>query len=290
MRDDDPVLAIEVAGSVYVLPWWVMKNHHVANLTIEARSFLITLCEVCASSCCFEPEVDGRELHFEWTGHHNGAILITDKETGSLWSPFDGECFQGTYTGVRLKPFPLYQSYWQEWKDLHPLSFVAGGEGEPRDGHGAKYRPTTETSGFLKELPRLDGRLPPHTLVLAVHVAGETRAYPLFVLHGRGGLLVDTLGGEEIVVLSRPGSLMTLAFSRVVQVRRRNFAAGTTGAVRDPETGEEWGWFGEVLQGSEDTPRLTFVKSALEKWYVWSAYHPDTSIFEPESAAPEDIR
>jgi hypothetical protein len=60
--------------------------------------------------------------------------------------------------------------------------------------------------------------------------------------------------------------------------------------VRDRDSGEEWGWFGEVLSGREATPRLSFVKSALEKWYVWSAYHPDTSIFEPESAASEDIR
>src|SRR5688572_24570843 len=51
MRADDFVLGIIVEGQAYALPWWVMKNHHIANLTIGDTKLLVALCENCSSAC-----------------------------------------------------------------------------------------------------------------------------------------------------------------------------------------------------------------------------------------------
>jgi hypothetical protein len=34
MNDDDPVLGIYGDQRAWALPWWIMKNHHVANLIL----------------------------------------------------------------------------------------------------------------------------------------------------------------------------------------------------------------------------------------------------------------
>ena len=34
MRPTDPVLGLAFAGGAWALPWWIIKNHHVANLML----------------------------------------------------------------------------------------------------------------------------------------------------------------------------------------------------------------------------------------------------------------
>src|SRR5262245_41442831 len=71
MRPDDPVLGLEFDGRAWALPWWIMKNHHVANLELAGRPLLVTLCEACSSGGAFDPVVDGRRLNFHLEGLYN---------------------------------------------------------------------------------------------------------------------------------------------------------------------------------------------------------------------------
>src|SRR5690242_10762267 len=85
MRDQDTVLGFEAAGRVWAIPWWVMKNHHVANLTLEDRPFLVTLCEACVAGGVFDPMIDGRRAWFQNNGWYSHGALMSDDLSGSLW-------------------------------------------------------------------------------------------------------------------------------------------------------------------------------------------------------------
>ena len=43
MRPDDTVVGMIVDGKAYAIPWWVMKNHHVANLVLDERPIMAVL-------------------------------------------------------------------------------------------------------------------------------------------------------------------------------------------------------------------------------------------------------
>src|SRR5687768_18138169 len=60
MRSDDAVVGLEFEGGAWALPWWIMKNHHVANLELNGKPLLVTLCEVCSSAAAFDPVIEGR--------------------------------------------------------------------------------------------------------------------------------------------------------------------------------------------------------------------------------------
>src|SRR5262245_48413304 len=64
MRADDIVLGFQAGGGAWALPWWVMKNHHVANLTLDTKPVLFTFCENCSSGAAFDPVLDGQRLVF----------------------------------------------------------------------------------------------------------------------------------------------------------------------------------------------------------------------------------
>ena len=281
MRDDDFILGISVAEGHYALPWWVMKNHHVANLRFPNVSLVVALCENCSSGAAFNPVVDGKQLSFRVAGTYNGTFFIKDLETTSYWAPFIGEGIYGHYLGEILEPFPLYQCYWSEWKELHPDTFVERGEGEPRDGHGSEIVPGSMGKAerrMVKSIDR-DRRLRPNVLVLGVRVNGKSRAYPIDVLHESPPALNDIVGGEPIVIFSRPQSLIGMAFSRELDGQILNLNAIDTLKFRDEETGSEWDIEGKAVSGPLTGKRLKFVKSTVEEWYAFAAAAKEVDVF-----------
>jgi len=282
LRDDDPVLGLYLNRRAWAMPWWIMKNHHVANLVFDDRSVLVTLCEMCSSAAALRAEVDGQRLVFRLRGQYNATILLEDK-TGSLWSPFTGFALAGAMRGATLERLPLSQCLWSEWLAMHPTSMVLYGAQALREGHGHHCSPGSPgiEPGFLASLVRpLDERLPHNTLVLGVGNGTSARAYPLETLARIGPVLNDSLGGNEILVRCRPGTLQALAFDRRVGADVLNFGCSEARGVYDEQTGSVWNEMGEAVSGPLAGTQLSYIDSGVEEWYVFAAYHPETEIFE----------
>jgi hypothetical protein len=283
LRDDDPVLGLYLNRQARALPWWIMKNHHVANLAFGDLPVLVTLCEMCSGAAAFRAEAEGRGLTFRPRGHYNGTILLDDTSTGSLWSPFTGVALAGMMRGAALERLPLSQCLWSEWLAMHPTTAVLHGEQALREGHGSQFSPGSPGIGpsFRASLVRpLDKRLPHNTLVLGVENEANARAYPLHALARIGPVLNDSLGGAQIVVRCRPGTLQALAFHRRVGDRMLVFGCSETGEVYDEQTRSVWNEMGEAVSGPLAGIQLAYLNSGIDEWYAFAAYHPDTEIFE----------
>jgi hypothetical protein len=283
LRDDDPVLGLYLSRRTWALPWWIMKNHHVANLTFDGLPVLVTLCEMCSGAAAFRAEVEGRRLTFRLRGQYNATILLEETSTESLWSPFTGVALAGVMRGAGLEQLPLSQCRWSEWLAMHPTTEVLYGEQALREGHGSEYSPGSPGIGreFGATLVRpLDERLPHNTLVLGVNNEANARAYPLDTLARIGPVLNDSLGGAEIVVRCRPGTLQALAFHRRVGDQVLAFGHSETRGVYDEQTGSVWNEMGEAVSGPLAGTQLVYLRSGIEEWYAFAAYHPDTEIFD----------
>jgi hypothetical protein len=286
MKSEDPILGVYLKNKAWALPWWIIKNHHVANLTLDDQPVLITFCEVCSSGGAFNPVLNGQRYTFRIVGYYNGSILISDFETGSLWAPFSGEALHGPLKGTRMERLPLYQCTWAEWFAQHPESLVAYGAEALREGHGKSLRPGSGSPDELhanhsKALLRPpDQRLPLNELILGVEMNGQTRAYPISVLDKAGPVVNDTLGQQEIVVLHVPGTILAAAFSRRIGDEVLVFEAGTDGRIVDQKYRNHWKHTGEAMDGPLAGQKLSYVPSEVAEWYIWAAYHPETDIFD----------
>lgn len=62
----------------------------------------------------FDPEVDGRRLHFELRG-----VDVVDRETGSQWDVL-GRATGGPLEGAELTPIRFLDTFWFAWVAFHP--------------------------------------------------------------------------------------------------------------------------------------------------------------------------
>jgi len=281
MRADDPVLGLYLDGRAWALPWWIMKNHHVANLILEGRPILLTFCEMCSTAAAFDPLHEGARRAFRLVGLYNGSILLSDRGSDSLWSPFNGECVYGPLLGAQLPRLPVYQTQWADWRGAFPGTRVLFGEESERGGHGSQNYPgqVAIDPAFLKTLVfELDERMSAGEIVLGVEVAGDAKAYPVAAVAAAGHVVNDVLGGVEVVAFGRSGTPLAIAFSRRLGQRVLTFTATEDGRILDRETGSTWSFTGEAVAGALVGEQLDYVSSGTEEWYIWAAYHPGTAI------------
>jgi len=283
LRDDDPVLGLYLGRQAWALPWWIMKEPHVANLSLDEGPVMVTLCVMCSSAAAFRAEVEGKRLAFRLRGRYNGTMLLEDRSTSSLWSPFTGVALSGPMRGTTLERLPLSQCLWREWLGMHPTTLVLHGSEALREGRWNEFSPGSPgiPPGMRATLVRpLDERLPHNTLVLGVEHAAKARAYPLSALARIGPVLNDALGGAEIVLRCRPGTLQALAFHRRVGDRILDFDYSDARGVYDEQTGSVWNEMGEAISGPLAGTQLAYLESGVGEWYQFAASHPHTEIFK----------
>jgi SAM-dependent methyltransferase len=287
MQPDDPVLGLEFDGASWALPWWIMKNHHLANLVLNGRPIMVALCEVCSTASAFDPVIDGRRHTFKLGGLFNGTIMPTDYETESLWSVY-GEAIEGALKGRTLERLPLLQCTWREWLDLRPATLVPDGKDESREGHGEGNSPGSPYVGpdMGDLVATSDRRLPYYELVLGVRAAGAARCYPLSALADHGAALNDTLGGKDIVILSRPGSWLASAFLREVDGRALTFGCEGN-VIIDRQTQSRWEISGAAVHGELKGRQLKYVNSGIEEFFLWSSFNPLTEIHGVDQPPPD---
>lgn len=282
MQAEDPVLGLELDGGAWALPWWIMKNHHAANLHLHGQPIFILLCEACSSAAAFDPVIRGRPHRFRTESWFNGTLMPIDYETGSYWAGFTGKCLHGPLKGTVLPRLPLVQATWREWTASHPHTLVPDGRGEPRGGHGHGHHPGSPGLGRNRRstlIHPLDERLPHNELVLGVRVGQAHRCYRLASLAQLGPAVNDSLGGQPVVVFSKPGSFTAIAFDRTLDGRPVTFT-GTGETIVDVETGSSWQLNGQAAAGPLAGRRLAFVDSGIEEFYIWTAFHPGSDIYE----------
>ena len=280
MRDDDPVLGFEAAGRRWAIPWWVMKNHHVANLTLEGEAFLVTLCEACVAGGVFDPVREGQRMRFQTTGWYQGSPLMTDEATGSLWALINGTPLAGPAASwARLPMRPTVHATWAQWRTMYPDTLVVHGEGEPRDGHGAEMPSPDHTMA----LPVSDTRLAPDELLVGVEADQGKRAYPLAALHAEGGIAEDVLGDRPIVVAALPGAWLAVSFDRRLEGRlvelQWDGGEGGPPELIDLTNGSRFDLWGTCVAGADAGKRLDYVRSSLKKWQAWVASAPEPELW-----------
>jgi hypothetical protein len=293
--DDDAVLGFEVDGQHYCVSWDVMAGHHVANLVLDGRPWLLTLCDACSGGGLYDPVIDGVRHRFRVDGVYRGTPYVLDKPGGSLWTMVTMQPVQGVAEATGPLPrFPMVQATWLEWKTLHPETLAVHDPGEPLDGHGGTQRKPSHDNvpRFFIKQGTYDPRLPGGDLVLGVELDGHARAYPLDGLHAAGGIANDELAGTPIVAVALPGSWLCLAFSRQVgdQVLELGWEGGVEHAIleakagREPMlvdqvTGSRWDLFGKAVDGPLAGSTLPFAWGGLQKWFNWGNLNPGTEIW-----------
>ena len=222
--------------------------------------------------------VAGQRLTFDMWGLDSDVFIMRDRETGTLWAHLTGLASRGPLAGSRLDMIPVPLMTWGQWKELYPQTLVLS----PDTAYSQYYRSVRLGVFNDREAQFGDSRLPANALLVGVEAQGEFRGYPLDVLSQAGGVVNDVVNGEHIVVVFNSDTQTGIAFSRRVNGVTLEFdrAPSAGFALVDRSSGSRWDVQGRAMDGAMAGNVLTFVPSFITEWYGWSAYHPETGLYQ----------
>ncbi len=210
---------------------------------------------------------------------YKDALVMYDRETGTLWSQVDGRGLRGPLAGQRLVQVAAMQTTWKVWKKLHPNTLVLR---KPPGMRGSRYdyyfadpaqRGLYGTAG--------DSKLPGKMLVVGIHSGEDAVAVPVDALKKK--LLLETaLAGERLVIVYSDDQKTAAVFRAKVEGRVLSFRLRSKGketVLEDNETHSRWlPLEGRAVEGPLAGKRLEPVPYMESYWYAWSAYRPKTRV------------
>ena len=170
---------------------------------------------------------------------------------------------------------------------------------------------------------RPSGRLPAKEIVLGLRAAGESKAYPFTRMPDKA-VINDRVGDRDVLVLFDSETATAIPYSRVgdgqlltfrilsrtgdlrlsdsttrlsgsaeltVEASPKSQVAEVSGrrlplAFADVETGSEWNMLGEALAGPLKGAQLEQIPAYNSMWFGWSAYWPETRLWNGEGILP----
>lgn len=211
------------------------------------------------------------------------ALVMYDRETGSLWSHVSGRAIKGALEGSVLERIPLVHTTWREWKALHPETLVLDKEGEPaHDTAYASYHRSRSRLGIFGTR-NLDPSLQGKSRVLGTWVGQAAMAFPLEDLAEESLAQVE-LGGLPLVVAYNRRGEGGAVFSRRVEDRTLTFEGLTEHDgllyMTDRETGSTWvALSGEAVAGPLKGTRLEQQSATQAFWFAWRNFFPTTRVW-----------
>lgn len=259
LTDEEPVLGVQIGDATRAYPVRYLNYHEVVNDTLGSTPLVVVWNSLAAAPTAMERRLDGKELLFGTAGLvYQGAIVLYDTESRSLWTPITAKCLAGAYADLTLKPLQVTWTTWKSWLTAHPdTTVLVGPKPEiPQLDYtknpqvpSPEYRATNQLVYPVEGFNITTTPLPTKEVVFGIQVGDQYRAYPEKTLAEKREVK-DTLGGKEI----------TMTYD----------AAGGFAGAKD-------------AQGNP-------VLSERMYWIVWKGFHPTSDVYgvieKPPAAAP----
>ena len=148
--------------------------------------------------------MNGQVLDFGVSGKLiMNALVMFDRETGTLWSHFLSQAISGPLKGTKLENVPVTLTPWGKWVETYPdtlaLNKGFSGSSDPYTGY---YR--DRSAGVIGEM-HVDDRLSTKELVLGAGFDSQPKAFPHTVLV-ESGLVNDFVADQPVLVYFDPNN------------------------------------------------------------------------------------
>ncbi|MFQ5529707.1 MAG: DUF3179 domain-containing protein, partial [Gemmatimonadota bacterium] len=117
----DPILVVEVDGSVKGYPLGILIWHEIVNDELAGIPLTVTFCPLCNTALVFDRRLGDRVLDFGTTGRlRQSDLVMYDRQTESWWQQAVGEAIVGSLTGERLTLVAANTLGWNRAQALYP--------------------------------------------------------------------------------------------------------------------------------------------------------------------------
>ncbi len=301
LEDDEAVVLVEIDGDARAFPIQIMIWHEIVNDTIGDTPVTVTYCPLCNSALAYDRRLGDRVLDFGTSGElYQSALVMYDRQTGSLWAHFTGQGIVGHYAGADLDFIPAQTISWAQFKEAHPEGQVlTRNTGHDRQYgtnpyQGYDFAESDPIGGFFNG--EIDRTLDPKARIVGINDDAGSVAVR-FEDFADSPVVPVTEDGRNLVVFHAGGLASALQANQVAE----GDDIGQTGVFVaespadgsaltftaegddfvDAETGTTWDVLGRGVAGPLEGERLAQVSHVDTFWFAWATYRSDTTIIEP---------
>lgn len=209
LTDGEPVLGVQIGDAARAYPVRYLNYHELVNDTLGSTPLVVVWNSLAAAPTAMERRLDGKELLFGTAGLvYQGAIVLYDTESRSLWTPITAKCLAGAHADQMLKPLQVTWATWKSWLAAHPDTTVLVGPKpeipqldytENPQIPSQEYRTTNQLVYPVEGFDITTTPLPAKEVVFGIQAGDQYRAYPEKAPAEKREVK-DTLGGKEITI------------------------------------------------------------------------------------------
>jgi hypothetical protein len=190
----------------------------------------------------------------------------------------------GPLKGQQLTLVPQDELTFGLWKKEEPKGTVLA----PLSVYASKYEKAdweTEYSKLPTVIHAAKGTLADRETIIGVVRNGAAQAYPLSSLTAQSPVLLDTVGGEPIMLVLGPDGKSVRVFSRSIGGKTLEFYGKGASKAGDPwglfETTSlsEWTFDGCASTGDLTGQCLARIDALKDYWFDWQNYHRHSAIY-----------
>lgn len=211
---------------------------------------------------------------------YRDALVMYDRETGTLWSQIDGRAVKGPLAGQQLQAVPSLHATWREWRALYPDSMILKKQGESESAYEDYNRDPSRLGIFGRRLR--DSTLPPKERILGVRYHDAATAFLLKDVK-QAGIVQADVGGVPVLLAALGPNLPVVAFERRVAGRVLTFSlTGSPGdKLEDSDTHTRWrASDGVAVDGPLKGERLVRAITYPAFWFGWQGFFPRSAIWK----------
>jgi Protein of unknown function (DUF3179) len=287
LSDSDLVLGLNIHGDIRAYPLSILVWHEIVNDKVGGVPVAVTYCPLCFTNQVFNSTIGSNQiLQFGTSGKlYNSNLVMYDRGSKSLWSQALGQAIVGKYAGQKLQRIPFDIAYWKDWKQLYPNSKILSKDTGFSRPYGADPYGDYYTSNQLYfPVSNHDNRLELKEKIVGLDNGdgigkGQYKAYKLQQIETQK-IINDDIGGEPVTLFSLHPAMVRvydriITGGKILEFEYKN----SNNKITDKQTGTEWNFDGEAVNGTLKGTHLTRLPFDEGFWFEWVAFHPRTALY-----------
>jgi len=315
LSDSDLILGLAINGQARAYPHNLGWKHEVINDRLGGQYISVTFCPLTSTGLAFDATAsDGQQIELGVSGVliNSNLVLYDRRDERTLYPQMIHAAISGPQQGDKLQLLPITETTWGLWKKMYPHTTIAqaatGLERYPsyiqklypletyrRYPYG-DYRSDHSLIMFPPSTAPAGSELAAKEMVLGLRFGKAVKAYPFQRMSARA-IINDELAGSPLLVLYDRENSTAIAYSRQVDGQTLRFysteidSTANTAlpiSMRDEETGTQWNMVGLAVSGPLTGKQLQQLPAYNAMYFAWSAYWPETSLWQGEGLADSD--
>ena len=202
-----------------------------------------------------------------------------DHQTESLWSHVTGEAIKGVMKGTFLETYPVTQTNWKSWLEMHPDTKTLA---KPKllQSHYASYNANPEKLGiFGRQLKR--SQLPGKTKIIGLQLHEKSYAIPLAEFTENAADTVH-IGNTSLLIYADESGKGIFAWIPRKDGHPVNVTVqSSTSFYLRTESGAKL----NLITGKSESGDLELrrVQTTQAFWFGWHNFYPETEVINMQT-------